>query len=66
MFILKTICLVEGDSVVMDAEVTEYYDLTELKNISNLQVISSGNIPVINSVIQQLLIQKNLKVALLK
>ena len=38
-----------GDSVVMDAEVAEYYELTELKNISNLQVISSGNIPALNS-----------------
>ena len=41
--------LSEGDSIVMDAEVTEYYDLTELKNLSNLQVISSGNIPTINN-----------------
>ena len=41
--------LSEGDSVVMDAEVAEFYDLTELKNISNLQVISSGNMPVINN-----------------
>ena len=41
--------LSEGDSVVMDAEVAEFYDLTELKNISNLQVISSGNIPVVNN-----------------
>tara|TARA_B100001093_G_scaffold482116_1_gene513452 strand:+ start:776 stop:2155 length:1380 start_codon:yes stop_codon:yes gene_type:complete len=41
--------LSEGDSVVMDAEVAEYYDLTELKNISNVQVISSGNIPNVNN-----------------
>ena len=33
-----------GDSVVLDAEVDEYYELTELKNVTNLQVISSGNI----------------------
>ena len=32
-----------GDSVVLDAEVDEYYELTELKNVTNLQVISSGN-----------------------
>ena len=36
--------LYEGDSVVLDAEVDEYYELTELKNVNNLQVISSGNI----------------------
>ena len=36
--------LYEGDSVVLDAEVDEYYELTELKNVANLQVISSGNI----------------------
>ncbi len=36
--------LFEGDSVVLDAEVDEYYELTELKNVTNLQVISSGNI----------------------
>ena len=36
--------LYEGDSVVLDAEVDEYYELTELKNVTNLQVISSGNI----------------------
>ena len=36
--------LFEGDSVVLDAEVDEYYELTELKNVANLQVISSGNI----------------------
>ena len=35
--------LSEGDSVVLDAEVDEYYELTELKNVTNLQVISSGN-----------------------
>ena len=36
--------LSEGDSIVLDAEVDEYYELTELKNVTNLQVISSGNI----------------------
>ena len=36
--------LYEGDSIVLDAEVDEYYELTELKNVTNLQVISSGNI----------------------
>ena len=36
--------LYEGDSVVLDAEVDEYYELTELKNVTNLQLISSGNI----------------------
>ncbi|MFL2588897.1 MAG: choice-of-anchor J domain-containing protein [Parvicellaceae bacterium] len=36
--------LFEGDSVVLDAEVDEYYELTELKNVNNLQVISTGNI----------------------
>ena len=41
--------LSEGDSVIMDAEVAEYYELTELKNISNVQVISSGNILAVNS-----------------
>lgn len=36
--------LSEGDSVVLESEVDEYYELTELKNVTNLQVISSGNI----------------------
>jgi hypothetical protein len=36
--------LSEGDSVVFEAEVDEYYELTELKNVTNLTVISSGNI----------------------
>ena len=40
----KDYLLSEGDSVVLDAEVDEYYELTELKNVTNLQVISSGNI----------------------
>ena len=39
----KDYLLSEGDSVVLDAEVDEYYELTELKNVTNLQVISSGN-----------------------
>ena len=34
---------VVGDSVTLDAEVVEYYNLTELKNVNNYQVISSGN-----------------------
>ena len=38
-----------GDSVIFDAEVDEFYNLTELKNISNLQVISTGNTPVVNN-----------------
>ena len=40
----KDYLLSQGDSVVLDAEVDEYYELTELKNVTNLQVISSGNI----------------------
>ena len=36
--------LSEGDSVTLTGEVDEYYELTELKNVTNLQVISSGNI----------------------
>ena len=32
-----------GDEVELTATVTEYYDLTELKNISSLTVLSSGN-----------------------
>ena len=39
----KDYLLSQGDSVVLDAEVDEYYELTELKNVTNLQVISSGN-----------------------
>ena len=39
----------EGDSIIFDAEVVEYYELTELKNITNLQVISSGNSAVVNN-----------------
>jgi hypothetical protein len=35
--------LSEGDSVVLEAEVDEYFELTELKNVTNLTVISSGN-----------------------
>lgn len=33
-----------GDSITLDAEVVEYYNLTELKNITNYQDISSGNL----------------------
>lgn len=36
--------VLEGDSITFTASVDEYYELTELKNISNLTVISSGNI----------------------
>ncbi len=32
-----------GDSVTMNAQVDEYYDLTELKNVTNFTVVSSGN-----------------------
>jgi hypothetical protein len=38
-----------GDSITLDAEVVEYYDLTELKNLSNLTVVSSMNSITINS-----------------
>jgi len=38
-----------GDSVTLNAEVVEYFELTELKNITNLQVISSGNSTNANS-----------------
>ena len=38
-----------GDSVTLNAEVVEYFELTELKNITNLQVISSGNLTNANS-----------------
>ena len=40
--------LVEGDSVVFEAEIVEYYELTGAKDLINLQVISSGNIIVPN------------------
>ena len=39
----------EGDSLTLTAEVDEYYELTELKNVNNLTVISSGNTPIINN-----------------
>lgn len=32
-----------GDELELTAEVDEYYDLTELKNISSLTILSSGN-----------------------
>ncbi|CAG5078888.1 T9SS-dependent choice-of-anchor J family protein [Parvicella tangerina] len=32
-----------GDSVTMNAQVDEYFDLTELKNVSNFTTVSSGN-----------------------
>ena len=38
-----------GDSITFDADVYEYYNLTELKNISNLSIISSGNSILVNS-----------------
>ena len=31
-----------GDSVILDGEVDEYFDLTELVNVTNVQVISTG------------------------
>jgi phosphatidylserine/phosphatidylglycerophosphate/cardiolipin synthase-like enzyme len=32
-----------GDEIELTAEVEEYFDLTELKNVESLQVLSSGN-----------------------
>ena len=32
-----------GDSVILEAEVDEFYDLTELKNVSSLNTVSSSN-----------------------
>jgi len=39
----------EGDSVTLTGEVDEYYELTELKNVNNLTVVSTGNIPITNN-----------------
>lgn len=39
-----------GDSVTFSAEVDEYYELTELKNVANLVVVSSGNFFMSNAV----------------
>ena len=36
--------LSEGDSVTLTGEVDEYYELTEIKNVTNLTLVSSGNI----------------------
>lgn len=41
--------LSEGDSVTLTGEVDEYYELTEIKNVTNLTVVSSGNTPITNS-----------------
>ena len=41
--------LSEGDSVTLTAEVVEFYELTELKNVTNLQVVNSGNTPITNN-----------------
>ena len=41
--------LSEGDSVTLTGEVDEYYELTEIKNVTNLIVVSSGNTPITNS-----------------
>ena len=41
--------LSEGDSVTLTGEVDEYYELTELKNINNLSVVSTGNTPITNN-----------------
>jgi len=35
--------IVVGDEIELTAEVDEYYDLTELKNISSFTILSSGN-----------------------
>ncbi len=44
IYVYDTLSIVlEGDSVTFTASVDEFYELTELKNISNLSVISSGN-----------------------
>ena len=32
-----------GDEIIMEAEVQEYYDVTELGNVSYFEVVSSGN-----------------------
>ncbi len=39
-----------GDSVTLDAEVDEYFDLTELKNVTNFNLVSSGNFFMSNPV----------------
>lgn len=41
--------LSEGDSVTLTGEVDEYYELTEIKNVTNLTLVSSGNTPITNS-----------------
>ena len=33
----------EGDSITISCEVDEYFNLTELKNVNNLVIVSSGN-----------------------
>ena len=38
-----------GDSITLTAEVDEYYELTELKSVNNLTVVSSGNTPITNN-----------------
>ena len=32
-----------GDSIIIKADVTEYYNLTELKNVESYELVSSGN-----------------------
>ena len=38
-----------GDSVTFNSEVVEFYDLTELKNLTNLTIVNSGNTPITNN-----------------
>lgn len=38
-----------GDSVTFNAEVVEFYDLTELKTLNNLTIVNSGNTPITNN-----------------
>jgi len=38
-----------GDSVIINAEVNEYYDLTELVSVTNVQVVSNGNSFAVNN-----------------
>jgi hypothetical protein len=44
VYVYSTEAVAEGDEVELTCEVAEYFDLTELKNVSEFTLLSTGNI----------------------
>ena len=55
-----------GDSLTFSADVYEYYNLTELKNLTNYTVVSSDNMVITSSVSPQMANSENYEGVLIK